>query len=156
MIGSKMVLHYPVEGGNYSGAGEAASKIKKALRQLGLDSELIRRVSIAAYEGEMNIVIHAAHGELLLQVGEEEIIITARDKGPGIVDVGLAMQAGYSTAPDSAREMGFGAGMGLPNIEKCTDQLEIESVVNQGTKVVMTFVITKDKHKDRRWARNRS
>lgn len=153
MTSAKMVLRYSVEGGNYSRAGEAASKIKKALRQLGIDAELIRRVSIAAYEGEMNIVIHAEDGELILQVGEEEITVTAQDKGPGIVDVGLAMQEGYSTAPDSAREMGFGAGMGLPNMEKCTDQMEIKSVVNQGTKVVMTFVISKDKRQDRRGVR---
>jgi|SRR5690554_4563977 len=141
MNGAEMILHYPVEGGNYSTAGEAASKIKKVLKQLGISAELIRRISIAAYEAEMNIVIHAVQGEIRLKVGEKKISITANDKGPGIVDVDLAMQEGYSTAPDSAREMGFGAGMGLPNIEKCADNLQIDSVLKQGTKVVMAFFI---------------
>lgn len=134
-----MVLHFPVEGGNYSAAGEAASKIKKILKQLGVNSDLIRRISIASYEAEMNIVIHAYHGELILQVDEEGIIITAKDEGPGIPDVELAMQEGYSTAPDLAREMGFGAGMGLSNMKKCSDKMIIDTKVNVGTTVTLHF-----------------
>src|SRR5690554_6555555 len=135
-----MSIRFPVEGGNFTAAGEAASKIKKALRQLGIDAEIIRKVSISSYESEMNIVLHAYQGELTLEVNQTEIKVITKDEGPGIPDVEQAMQEGYSTASDLAREMGFGAGMGLPNMKKCTDEIGIESEKNRGTKVVMCFL----------------
>lgn len=134
-----MVLSFPVEGGNYSVAGEAASKIKKVLRQLGIDSSIIRKVSIASYEAEMNIVIHAYNGELILQVNEEAITVIAKDKGPGIPDIDLAMQEGYSTASDLAREMGFGAGMGFSNMKKCSKKMDVDTKIGKGTTVTLYF-----------------
>jgi len=134
-----MILEIPVESYNFSAAGEAASRVKKTLQRLGIDSQLIRRVAIATYEAEMNIVIHSDGGKIILQVDEEEIKVQAIDQGKGIADLELAMKEGYSTAPDEVREMGFGAGMGLPNMKKCADRLEIKSVVNEGTTVVMGF-----------------
>jgi serine/threonine-protein kinase RsbT len=134
-----MVLHFSVEGGDFAAAGEAASKIKQALRKIGVDAGVIRRVSIAAYEAEMNIVLHARRGRLILEVGEDKLRVIAEDEGPGIDDIGLAMQEGFSTASDLAREMGFGAGMGLPNMKKNSDTIAIETVKGQGTKVIMSF-----------------
>jgi len=137
---SRMSLYFPVAGGDFAAAGEAASKIKKALRQLGIDTAVIRRVSIASYEAEMNIVLHARRGRLTLQVEEDEVRVIAEDEGPGIEDIAQAMEEGFSTASDLAREMGFGAGMGLPNMKKCTDEIGIDSEKNRGTKVVMCFL----------------
>lgn len=134
-----MVLQFSVEGGDFAAAGEAASKIKKALRKIGIDAGVLRRVAIAAYEAEMNIVLHARRGRMILEVAEDKLRVIAEDEGPGIDDIDLAMQEGYSTASDLAREMGFGAGMGLPNMKKCSDTLTIETVKDQGTKVIMTF-----------------
>ena len=133
------VLQFSVEGGDFAAAGEAASKIKKALRKIGIDAGVLRRVAIAAYEAEMNIVLHARRGRMILEVAEDKLRVIAEDEGPGIDDIDLAMQEGYSTASDLAREMGFGAGMGLPNMKKCSDTLTIETVKDQGTKVIMTF-----------------
>ncbi len=140
MSAPRMSLDFPVTGGDFIAAGEAASKIKKTLRQLGIDAAVIRRVSIASYEAEMNIVLHARRGRLVLQVEEGEIRVIAEDEGPGIDDIEQAMQEGFSTASDLAREMGFGAGMGLPNMKKCTDEIIIESEKNLGTRVVMRFL----------------
>ncbi|NLY89112.1 MAG: anti-sigma regulatory factor [Firmicutes bacterium] len=139
-----MVLRFSVEGGDYAAAGEAASKIKKALRKIGVDAGVIRRVAIAAYEAEMNIVLHALRGRLILEVAEDKLRVIAEDEGPGIPDVNLAMQEGFSTASDLAREMGFGAGMGLPNMKKCSDTITIETTKDRGTKVVMNFDIDDD------------
>ena len=139
-MGARMVLTFPVEGNNFPAAGEAASKIKKTLQQLGVKPELIRRISIATYEAEMNIVIHAEKGKITLQVGEERITVKAEDSGKGIPDLHLAMREGFSTASENIRELGFGAGMGLPNIKKCADQLQIDSQVNTGTLLVMDFI----------------
>jgi anti-sigma regulatory factor (Ser/Thr protein kinase) len=111
--------------------------VKKNLRQLGLDTEIIRRVSIAMYEGEINMVIHAGGGTAEVCVCEEYIEIILEDTGPGIKDIERAMQAGYSTAPDTIRALGFGAGMGLPNMKKNTDKMEIFSKVGEGTRIVM-------------------
>ncbi|NLO81753.1 MAG: anti-sigma regulatory factor [Clostridiales bacterium] len=124
---------YTVEAGNFVLAGEASGQIKKVLKQLGVDSNIVRRVTVAAYEAEMNMVIHSVGGELILKVTPERITVTARDRGPGIPDIGLAMQEGYSTAPEIARELGFGAGMGLPNIKRCADSLNMQSKVGEGT-----------------------
>lgn len=134
-----MVLNFSVEGGDFAAAGEAASKIKKALRKLGIDAGVIRKIAIAAYEAEMNIVLHARRGRLFLQVNEDKLRVIAEDEGPGIADVNRAMQEGFSTASDLAREMGFGAGMGLPNMKKCSDAITIETLRNRGTKVIMNF-----------------
>ena len=132
---------FPIEKDDFERAGEASSKIKKILRQLGMDSGIIRRVAIGAYEAEMNIVIHSLGGTIGITIDPETIIITAEDTGPGIENIELAMQEGYSTAPDRIREMGFGAGMGLPNMKKCSDSFEIESIVGKGTKIVMKMYL---------------
>lgn len=135
LTNSFVQLSFPVQGGDFATAGEASGKIKKTLRQIGVNPGIIRRVAIAAYEAEMNIVIHADRGILSANITPEQIEIIADDEGPGIPDIDLAMQEGYSTAPDRVREMGFGAGMGLPNMKKCADEFAIDSVVGKGTKV---------------------
>lgn len=130
-------LHYEVDGEDFSLAGEASSNVKRILKQLGVSPEIIRRVSIAMYEGEMNMVIHANGGIADVEITPEQIKVVLQDDGPGIPDIELAMQEGYSTAPDNIRELGFGAGMGLPNMKKYTDYLDIISEVGKGTKVEM-------------------
>lgn len=134
-----MHLEYPVLGGNFSGAGDASSRIKNVLKQLGISYDTIKRVAIASYESEMNIVAYAAKGKLLVDIDPREVNITARDVGPGIPDIEKALQEGYSTATPFIREMGFGAGMGLSNIKKAADDMVIESVVGEGTTVKMKF-----------------
>ncbi|HHY47703.1 MAG TPA: anti-sigma regulatory factor [Firmicutes bacterium] len=128
-------LSYPVEGNDFATAGEAATRIKRMLKQIGIDPETTRRVAIVAYEAEMNIIIHATRGILKLRVLPGVIEVRAEDIGPGIPDIPLAMQEGYSTAPEHIREMGFGAGMGLPNMKRFSDEFWIESQVGKGTKV---------------------
>ncbi|MGI6603476.1 MAG: ATP-binding protein [bacterium] len=128
-------LSIPVVAGDFLHAGEAAGTIKKVLQDLNLPPKLVRRASICAYEAEMNIIIHARRGVMGLKVVPEKVTIVAEDEGPGIEDIDLAFQEGYSTAPDEIRELGFGAGMGLPNIKKCADKLTISSVVGQGTRL---------------------
>ncbi len=128
-----MHWEFPVTGGNFSSAGEAASKIKNILKKLGIAYEVIRRVSIASYEAEMNITSYADEGKLLLEIDPLEISITASDKGPGIPDIAKAMLEGFSTATPAIREMGFGAGMGLPNIQRVADWMVINSTVGKGT-----------------------
>ncbi len=130
-------MRFPVQGNDFIQAGEASSRIKRTLQQIGMESSLVRRAAIASYEAEMNIVIHAYHGELVLTIWPNLIEIVAADVGPGISDVALAMQEGYSTAPESVRQMGFGAGMGLPNMQKCADELLVETKVGEGTRVVI-------------------
>ena len=116
--GSKMHLEFPVQGGNFSGAGGASSRIKNVLKQLGIQYDTIRRVAIASYESEINIVAYATKGKLLVEIEPGEIAITAADIGPGIPDIEKALQEGYSTATPLIREMGFGAGLGLVEHEK--------------------------------------
>ncbi len=128
---------FEVEKDDFERAGEASSQIKKILRQLGLDSSIIRRVSIAAYEAEMNLVIHSNGGSISIEIDPKTVIIYANDKGPGIENVDLAMKEGYSTASEKIREMGFGAGMGLPNMKKCADSFNINSILGRGTTIVM-------------------
>lgn len=130
-------FHFDVAGDNFASAGEASVKVKKLLRQLSMDPETIRRVSIAMYEGEINMVIHANGGTADVILYEDRIRIILSDTGPGIKDVTLAMQEGYSTAKDNVRSLGFGAGMGLPNMKRYTDRMEIESEVGKGTTVTM-------------------
>ena len=132
-----LVFHFDVDGEDFTSAGQASVQIKKNLRQLGLPPEVIRRVSIAMYEGEINMVIHASGGEADVIVSEECIEIILADKGPGIKDIEKAMQEGYSTASDQTRSLGFGAGMGLPNMKRYTDSMEIDSTVGVGTTVKM-------------------
>ena len=130
-------LHYDVLGGDFTSAGNASVLAKKALRQLGYDPDIIRRVSIAMYEGEINMVIHADGGAADILVYPEYIEIILADKGPGIPDVAKAMQEGFSTAPDNIRSLGFGAGMGLPNMKKHTDDMKIDTVIGEGTTITM-------------------
>lgn len=140
--GTKMHFEYPVQGGDFSSAGGASSRIKNVLKQLGIQYEVIKRVAIASYESEMNIVAYAATGKLLVDIAPGEIIITAVDIGPGIPDIEKALQEGWSTATPLIREMGFGAGLGLPNMKKAADEMVIESVLDAGTTVKMKFRLT--------------
>lgn len=132
-----MELNFNLEGGNFSRAGIASSEVKKVLKQLNADSTLIKRIVVALYEAEVNVVAHAWEGNMQVLLDEQAITVIITDKGPGIPDITLAMQEGYSTASPEVREMGFGAGMGLPNMKKNCDKLTIESKVNAGTKVTM-------------------
>jgi anti-sigma regulatory factor (Ser/Thr protein kinase) len=136
-VSEKLIFRYDVSGDDFTSAGQASVQVKKNLRQLGLDAETIKKVSIAMYEGEINMVIHAGGGIAEVSVSEDCIEIVLDDKGPGIADIDKAMQAGYSTAPDSIRSLGFGAGMGLPNMKKNSDSMQITSVVGEGTRIVM-------------------
>lgn len=128
---------FHVDGDDFTSAGQASVQVKKDLRRLGIPAETIRRVSIAMYEGEINMVIHAGGGEAEVRVTEEAIEIILKDNGPGIADIEKAMQAGYSTAPDTIRSLGFGAGMGLPNMKRYTDDMDIQSTVGVGTTITM-------------------
>jgi serine/threonine-protein kinase RsbT len=132
---------FTIAGGDFSNAGKASSRLKGILKQIGIPSEVIRRVATAAYEAEMNVVIYARRGELSFMVNPHEITIIVEDEGQGIADISLAMQEGYSTATTEIQEMGFGAGMGLPNIERNADQLKVESQVGKGTTLRMRFFI---------------
>ena len=129
--------HFDVDGENFSSAGEASVVVKKKLRQLGFPPDVIRKVSIAMYEGEINMVIHADGGTADVEVLDDEIVIVLSDRGPGIPNVELAMQEGYSTARENIRSLGFGAGMGLPNMKKYTDYMQIDTEVGVGTTITM-------------------
>ena len=132
-----IIFKYHVDGEDFSNAGEASAALKKSLKQMGFSPDVIRRVSIAMYEGEINMVIHADGGVVDVEVGDEEITMILADRGPGIADVEKAMQEGFSTARDNIRSLGFGAGMGLPNMKKYTDDMKIETEVGVGTTVIM-------------------
>ncbi|MEG0663419.1 MAG: ATP-binding protein [Anaerovoracaceae bacterium] len=132
-------LIFDVERGDFEKAGEASRKIKRSLQQLGINSRMIRHIAIAGYEGEMNLAIHSDGGQIILQVDENAIVLRIEDIGPGIPNIDLAMTEGWSTASDKVREMGFGAGMGLPNMEKNADGFEIHSRLGEGTKIKMHF-----------------
>ena len=134
-------LHFLVDGNDFTSAGQASVQVKKSLRQLGISPDTIRKVSIAMYEGEINMVIHAGGGEADVLVFEDHIEIHLIDKGPGIADIKLAMQEGFSTAPDNIRSLGFGAGMGLPNMKKNSDDMQISSTVGVGTTITMRIDI---------------
>ena len=134
-------FRFDVDGDDFTSAGQASVQVKKDLRRLGVPSETIRRVSIAMYEGEINMVIHAGGGEAEVRVTEEAIEIVLADKGPGIPDVEKAMQKGWSTASEEVRSAGFGAGMGLPNMKKNTDEMEIETEVGVGTTIHMKVYV---------------
>ena len=136
-----LTFHFEVDGDNFTSAGEASLSMKKNLRQLGLSPETIRRVSIAMYEGEINMVIHAGGGTADVTVHPDRIEIVLADKGPGIENIELAMREGFSTAPENIRNLGFGAGMGLPNMKKNTDSLVVNTALGIGTTITMTVSI---------------
>ncbi|MBQ5885767.1 MAG: ATP-binding protein [Clostridia bacterium] len=135
-------LSYDVSADDFTHAGEASGAIKRTLKKLGIDMEIVRRVSIAVYEGEINMVIHANGGVIEAEISPTCIEIWLKDKGPGIKDIDLAMQEGYSTARDHIRALGFGAGMGLPNIKKYTDDMKIDTEIGVGTTVYMKVNFT--------------
>ena len=135
-------LVYEVAEGDMSRAGEASSAVKQTLRKMGFDSDTIRRVSVCMYEGEINMVIHAHGGTATVEVGLDDITIVLKDVGPGIPDVSKAMQEGFSTAGDDARNLGFGAGMGLPNMKKYSDQMTVDTTIGVGTTVTMVIRVS--------------
>jgi len=132
---------YEIKSRDFMSAGDASAYIKSVLKKLGLDHEIIRRVAVAAYEAELNIAIHSVGGVLTVEITPDYIDIIGEDRGPGIEDIALAMQEGFSTAPEEIREMGFGAGMGLPNMKKCSDEFRIHSELGKGTKIFMRIYI---------------
>ncbi len=134
-----MNLKYPIEGGNFTKAGYASSEVKKVLKQLNIDSKVIKRTVVALYEAEVNVVAHASDGEMRVDINSERIKVNLIDEGPGIEDVEKAMTEGFSTASDKVRQMGFGAGMGLPNIKKNVDKLDIRTKVGEGTELELTI-----------------
>jgi serine/threonine-protein kinase RsbT len=137
-----MHFEYEIEGGDFSKAGYASSEVKKKLKQLNVDLQIVKRVVVALYEAEVNIVAHAYNGVMKVEIDEERIVLVLVDTGPGIPDIEQAMEEGYSTASPEVREMGFGAGMGLSNIKKNVDHLNISSEVGKGTRVEMITNIT--------------
>jgi anti-sigma regulatory factor (Ser/Thr protein kinase)/predicted transcriptional regulator len=141
-----LVFSYRVAAKDFSHAGEASSGLKTTLRRLGIHPHTVRRVAIATYEAEMNVALWSEGGEIVAEVQPSQIKIEARDKGPGIPDTERAMQPGFSTAPEWVREMGFGAGMGLPNIQACADEMELESTVGVGTR--LAIIIYQDQNED--------
>lgn len=135
--GQEIILEFKLKASIFDAAGEASSKTKRVLQQIGVRTDIIRRIAISAYEGEMNVIIHSLGGTMRVIIFPDRTEITFEDQGPGIDDINLAMQEGYSTAPDYVREMGFGAGMGLPNMARCTDKFDIQSEMGVGTKIMM-------------------
>ncbi len=138
---SAIHLRYEVPGDDFTRAGEASGAVKKRLKALGYNSDAIRRVAIAMYEAEINMVIHADGGYCDVDIYPDRVEVLLADKGPGIPDVEKAMQAGFSTAPDNVRNLGFGAGMGLPNIKKYTDEMCIETEIGVGTNLYLTVKV---------------
>lgn len=139
-----MKLSFTVDGDEFLFAGEASSQVKKVLKQLGVSSAIIRKIAIAMYEAEINMVLHANGGSIDVDITPEKIYILFQDEGPGIKDIELAMQEGYSTASDEIRELGFGAGMGLPNMKRYSDDLKISSELGKGTKVEITVYLNRE------------
>lgn len=132
---------FTVEAGAYATAGEASTTMKRKLKQLGIDAAVLRRVSVASYEVELNLVIHSMGGTLTLQVDPEKVTLISKDVGPGIPDIDKAMTEGYSTANEEARTLGFGAGMGLPNMKRNATSFDIQSQVGVGTTITMSFAL---------------
>ncbi len=133
-----MKFKYKIEGGDFTKAGNASSAIKKVLKQLDVDSKIIKRIVVALYEGEVNVVAHAYEGTINAEINADRIYVRIEDRGPGIPNIDLAMTVGYSTASAKVREMGFGAGMGLPNMKKNADELKVTSKAGEGTTVELT------------------
>lgn len=134
---SNLVLKYSVDDQDFTRAGEASSDVKKKLKMMGVPPEAVRKVAIAMYEGEINMVIHANGGEITVEITPSQIVMVLKDNGPGIADIEQAMQAGWSTASENIRALGFGAGMGLPNMKKYSDEMDIDTVLGVGTTVTM-------------------
>jgi CBS domain-containing protein/anti-sigma regulatory factor (Ser/Thr protein kinase) len=142
---TSLILRYQIKARDYINGGQASSHIKRALLRLGASPQLARQCGIAIYEAEMNLIIHSDRGGIVrVQIEPHRILMQTTDSGPGIPDVKLALQAGWSTAPEEAREMGFGAGMGLVNIRRCVDRMELESTVGKGTKLLMEIILRED------------
>ena len=137
-----MKYSYDVNGDDFSLAGRASSDIKRILQRLALPPDVVKRVTVAMYEAEINMVIHAGGGKAEVDVGPGSVVIVMTDAGPGIADIELAMTEGYSTASERVRELGFGAGMGLANMKRNSDEIDIRSVVGRGTTVTMTIRVT--------------
>jgi len=141
---SSLILRYNIKQGDFTHGGAASSAIKRALLRLGAEPQIARRVGIAVYEAEMNLVIHTTHGGIIrVEIEPKQISINISDDGPGIQDVNLAMRPGYSTAPETVRELGFGAGMGLVNIQRCVDSMRLESVYGRGTNLRLKILLPK-------------
>ena len=136
---ASLLKRFPVAAGDFSSAGDASASMKGMLKKLGVNPGVIRRISIAAYEAELNLIIHSQGGELSIAVEPQLIRLKSEDVGPGIADVSKALQEGFSTAPESVRELGFGAGMGLPNMKRCTNRFSISSQLGEGTHIMMEF-----------------
>ncbi len=134
-----MKLKFEIDGRDFSLAGKASAELKRVLARLGIEPSIVRRASVVMYEAEMNMVIHAGGGTAEADIGEDDVTMVLTDQGPGIADIALALTEGWSTAPDRYREMGFGAGMGLPNIKRNADIFDIQSEVGRGTRVRMTI-----------------
>lgn len=136
-MSDELTFNYTIDGDDFTRAGEASSAVKNKLKMLGVDSDAIRKVAIAMYEGEINMVIHADGGAITVTVSDKEITMILADRGPGIPDVEKAMQEGFSTAREEVRSLGFGAGMGLPNMKRYTDEMKIDTVIGEGTTITM-------------------
>ncbi|HJA11356.1 MAG TPA: ATP-binding protein [Candidatus Mediterraneibacter merdipullorum] len=136
-MGDQLIFTYVIDGNDFTRAGEASSSVKNKLKMLGVNSEAIRKVAIAMYEGEINMVIHADGGTITVTISDSDITMVLADTGPGIPDVEKAMQEGYSTAREEVRSLGFGAGMGLPNMKRFSDEMDIRTVIGKGTTITM-------------------
>jgi len=138
----RITLNYEVSAEDFTRAGEASSDVKKKLKQMGVEPSTITKVAIAMYEGEINMVIHAQGGQINVVISPDEVLMKLADRGPGINDIEKAMEAGFSTAPDNIRALGFGAGMGLPNMKKYSDEMQIETEIGKGTTVTMKVFLS--------------
>lgn len=136
-MGDQLIFTYIIDGNDFTRAGEASSSVKNKLKMLGVGSDAIRKTAIAMYEGEINMVIHADGGTITVTVSDTDITMVLADKGPGIPDIDQAMQEGFSTAREEVRSLGFGAGMGLPNMKRYSDEMHIDTVIGQGTTITM-------------------
>ncbi|HJA06040.1 MAG TPA: ATP-binding protein [Candidatus Mediterraneibacter pullicola] len=140
-MSDQLTFTYEIDGEDFTRAGEASSTVKNKLKMLGVDSDAIRKVAIAMYEGEINMVIHADGGTITVTVSDNDITMVLADRGPGIPDIDKAMQEGYSTAREEVRSLGFGAGMGLPNMKRFTDEMRIDTAIGQGTTITMRVLL---------------
>ena len=136
-MSEQLTFTYTIDGDDFTRAGEASSSVKNKLKMLGVSSDAIRKVAIAMYEGEINMVIHAEGGTISVSVSDDAVTMVLADRGPGIPDIDKAMQEGYSTACEDVRSLGFGAGMGLPNMKRFTDEMQIDTVIGEGTTITM-------------------
>lgn len=141
-MSESITFNYTISGNDFTRAGEASSSVKNKLKMMGVDNNIIRKVAIAMYEGEINMVIHADGGTIAVTVDDQKIHMVLTDKGPGIKDIEKAMQEGFSTAPEEVRSLGFGAGMGLPNMKKYSDEMKVDSELHVGTTVTMDIYLT--------------